>query len=207
MNIILLGPPGAGKGTMAERVKERFNLAHISTGDILRGEIKAGSELGSLAKGYIDKGALVPDDVIISMMKKRFAEDDAKAGVLLDGFPRTVAQAEALSGIADVDACITLDASEDMIVDRISSRRICRDCGGVYSVKSLSGEECEKCGGKLYIRPDDKEETVRQRFSVYQSQTEPLIDYYEKKGKLHHVDAALPIDEEAAEIIKIIESL
>ncbi len=207
MNIILLGPPGAGKGTMAERVREKFSLAHISTGDILRAEIKAGSELGNLAKGYIDKGALVPDDVIISMMKKRFAEDDAKAGVLLDGFPRTVAQAEALEGIAKIDACVTLDASEDMIVDRISSRRICKDCGAVYNVKTHSGDTCDKCGGKLYIRPDDKEETVRQRFSVYLNQTEPLIDYYEKKGIMHHVDASLSIDEEAAQIIRIIESL
>ena len=207
MNLIFLGPPGAGKGTMAERVREKFNLAHISTGDILRAEIKAGSELGTLAKGYIDKGALVPDDVIISMMKLRFAEDDAMGGVLLDGFPRTVAQAEALSGIAKIDACITLDASEDMIVDRISSRRICKDCGAVFSIKTLSGDTCGKCGDKLYIRPDDKEETVRQRFSVYLSQTEPLIDYYNKKGILYHVDAALPIDEEAAQIIRIMESL
>jgi len=207
MNLILLGPPGAGKGTMAERVKEKFNLAHISTGDILRAEIKAGSELGNLAKGYIDKGALVPDDVIISMMEKRFAEDDAKGGVLLDGFPRTVAQAQALEGIARIDACITLDASEDMIVDRISSRRICKDCGAVFSVKNYSKDTCDKCGGTLYIRPDDKEETVRQRFSVYLSQTEPLIDYYEKKGILHHVDASLPVDAEAGEIIRIIESL
>jgi adenylate kinase len=207
MNIILLGPPGAGKGTMAERVKEKFSLAHISTGDILRAEIKAGSELGNLAKGYIDKGALVPDDVIISMMKKRFTMKDAANGVLLDGFPRTVAQAEALSDIADINACITLDASEDMIVDRISSRRICKDCGAVYSVKTLRGDTCEKCGGAVYIRPDDKEETVRQRFSVYLTQTEPLIDFYDKKGILYHVDASLPIDEEAAQIIAIIESL
>ena len=207
MNIILLGPPGAGKGTMAERVKERFSLAHISTGDILRAEIKAGSELGNLAKGYIDKGALVPDDVIIEMMKKRFTMKDAAGGVLLDGFPRTVAQAEALSEIARIDACVTLDASEDMIVDRISSRRICRDCGAVYNVKTHTGGTCGKCGGALYIRPDDKEETVRQRFSVYLSQTQPLIDYYEKKGILHHVDASLPIDDEVAEIIRILESL
>jgi adenylate kinase len=207
MNIILLGPPGAGKGTMAERVRDKFHLAHISTGDILRAEIKAGSELGNLAKGFIDKGALVPDDVIISMMKKRFSEDDAQKGVLLDGFPRTVAQAQALETIAKIDACITLDASEEMIVDRISSRRICKECGTVHSVKSWPHATCSKCDSELYIRPDDKEETVRQRFSVYQSQTEPLIDYYEKKGLVHHIDASLPIDEEANQIIRILESL
>lgn len=207
MNIILLGPPGAGKGTMAERVRDKFHLAHISTGDILRGEIKAGSELGNLAKGYIDQGALVPDDVIISMMKKRFSEGDALKGVLLDGFPRTVAQAEALGTIAKIDACITLDASEEMIVDRISSRRICKECGTVHSVKTWNNGTCSKCDSELYIRPDDKEDTVRQRFSVYQSQTEPLIDYYEKKGLVHHIDASLPIDEEANEIVRILESL
>lgn len=207
MNIILLGPPGAGKGTMAERVRDTFHLAHISTGDILRAEIKAGSELGNLAKGYIDKGALVPDDVIISMMKKRFAEDDAQKGVLLDGFPRTVAQAEALEAIATIDTVITLDASEEMIVDRISSRRICKECGTVHSVKTWDKDICSKCSGTLYIRPDDKEETVRQRFSVYQSQTEPLIAYYEKKGLVRHVDASLPIEQEVAEINRILESL
>ena len=207
MNIILLGPPGAGKGTMAERVRDKFHLAHISTGDILRGEIKAGSELGNLAKGYIDQGALVPDDVIISMMKKRFSESDALQGVLLDGFPRTVTQAEALGAIAKIDACITLDASEEMIVDRISSRRICKECGTVHSVKTWNSDSCSKCDSALYTRPDDKEETVRQRFSVYQSQTEPLIEYYEKKGLVHHIDASLPIDEEANEIVRILESL
>lgn len=207
MNIILLGPPGAGKGTMAERVRDRFHLAHISTGDILRAEIKAGSELGSLAKGYIDKGALVPDDVIISMMKKRFSEDDAKAGVLLDGFPRTVAQAEALETIAAIDGVITLDASEEMIVDRISSRRICKECGTVHSVKTWEKDECSKCNSALYIRPDDKEDTVRQRYSVYQNQTQPLIKYYEKKGLVYHIDASLPIDSEVAEISRILESL
>jgi adenylate kinase len=207
MNIILLGPPGAGKGTMAERVRDKFHLAHISTGDILRAEIKAGSELGNLAKGFIDKGALVPDDVIISMMKKRFSEDDAQKGVLLDGFPRTVAQAEALEAIANIDAVITLDATEEMIVDRISSRRLCKECGTVHSVKTWDKDTCSKCNGMLYIRPDDKEETVRQRFSVYQNQTEPLIAYYEQKGLVYHVDASLPIDSEVAEINRVLESL
>lgn len=204
MNIILLGPPGAGKGTMAEQVRDKFALAHISTGDILRAEMKQGTELGKLAKKFIDDGALVPDDVIISMMKKRFQEDDAKNGVLLDGFPRTVAQAEALDKIAVIDCCITLDASEDMIVSRISSRRVCRECGSVYSIKSWDKETC-KCGGELYTRDDDNEQTVRQRFSVYEKQTSPLIEYYENKGIVSHIDASLPIEEEAKQISDILE--
>ena len=207
MNIILLGPPGAGKGTMAEQIRDQFHLAHISTGDILREEIRQGSELGKLAKGFIDQGALVPDDVIISMMEKRFSQDDAKSGVLLDGFPRTVAQAKALESIAQIDACITLDASEEMIVDRISSRRICKECGTVHSVKTWDKDTCSKCGCTLYIRPDDNKETVRQRFMVYQNQTEPLIEYYEKKGLVHHIDASLPIKEEAQVIAEVLESL
>ena len=206
MNIILLGPPGAGKGTMAEQVRDKFKLAHISTGDILRAEIKQGSDLGKLAKKYIDDGALVPDDVIISMIEKRLQEDDAKKGVLLDGFPRTVAQAEALDKIAKIDCCITLDASEDMIVSRISSRRLCRECGSVYSVKSWEEENC-KCGGELYIRDDDNEDTVRQRFSVYEKQTSPLIEYYENKGLVSHIDASLPVEEEAKQISDILEKL
>lgn len=204
MNIILLGPPGAGKGTMAEQVRDKFALAHISTGDILRAEIKQGTELGNLAKKYIDDGALVPDDVIISMIQHRLSQDDAKKGVLLDGFPRTVAQAQALDEIAEIDGCITLDATEDMIVDRISSRRLCKDCGTVHSTKTWFDESCSKCGGELYIRPDDNEETVRQRFSVYEKQTAPLIDYYEEKGIVYHIDASLPIEEEAAQISDIL---
>ncbi len=207
MNIIFLGPPGSGKGTMAERVSKAMNLAHISTGDILRAEIKAGSELGSLAKSYIDKGALVPDSVIIDMMGERFRQDDAKGGVLLDGFPRTVAQAEALDSLTAIDAVINLEVDVQVIVDRVIARRVCEQCGGVYSIKTHTASDCSKCGGKLITRPDDNEQTVRERFRVYEEQTQPLIDFYAQRGLVSNVDATMPIEEEASYIIEILKKV
>lgn len=207
MNIIFLGPPGSGKGTMAERVSKAMNLAHISTGDILRAEIKAGSELGSLAKSYIDKGALVPDSVIIDMMGERFKQDDAKGGVLLDGFPRTVAQAEALDTLTAIDAVINLEVDVQVIVNRVLARRVCDQCGSVYSVKTYTADGCDKCGGKLITRPDDNEQTVRERFRVYEEQTQPLIDFYAQRKIVSNVDATMPIDEEAAYIIDILKKV
>ncbi len=205
MNVVFLGPPGSGKGTMAERVSKRLSLAHISTGDMLRAEIKQGSELGNLAKSYIDKGALVPDAVIMDMIKVRFEQDDAKGGVLLDGFPRTVAQAEGLDAITNMDACINLVVDAEVIVARVLARRVCESCGAVHSTKEGCGETCGACGGKLIVRPDDNEATVRERFRVYEEQTSPLIEYYGKKGIRSDVDATLPIEEEANVICKILE--
>lgn len=207
MNVIFLGPPGSGKGTMAERVCKEMSLAHISTGDILRAEIKAGSKLGSLAKSYIDKGALVPDSVIIDMMRERFKEDDAKGGVLLDGFPRTVAQAEALDSLTAIDAVINLEVDVQVIVNRVVSRRVCEKCGSVYNTKTHAGEDCDKCDGKLITRPDDNEQTVRERFRVYEEQTQPLIDFYAKRGLVSNVDGTMPIEEEAAYIIDILKKV
>lgn len=204
MNVVFLGPPGSGKGTMAERVSKRCGLAHISTGDMLRAEIKQGTELGKLAKSYIDQGALVPDGVIIDMMKERFQMDDAKGGVLLDGFPRTVAQAEALDAIIAIDACVNLACDAEVIVDRIISRRVCGKCGAVFSAKHYHADCCDKCGGELVVRPDDNETTVRERFRVYEEQTSPLIDYYEKKGVVQCVDATMPIEEEAELICSLL---
>ncbi len=198
MNVVFLGPPGSGKGTMAERVSKRCSLAHISTGDMLRGEIKNGTELGALAKSYIDKGALVPDKVIIDMMVERFKQPDAEGGVLLDGFPRTVTQAEELDKIAQIDQCVNLIVDAEIIVDRVVSRRVCADCGTIHSVKTHEGNACTHCGGNLMTRPDDNEETVRERFRVYEEQTAPLIEYYSKKGIVTDVDATMPIEEEAA---------
>jgi len=197
MNVIFLGPPGSGKGTMAERVAKRCGLAHISTGDMLRAEIKQGTDLGRLAKSFIDKGALVPDDVIIDMMKERFKQDDAKGGVLLDGFPRTVAQAEALDKIVEIDDVINLVVEVEVIVERVVCRRVCSSCGAIHSTKTLKGAVCESCGGELITRADDNEETVRERFRVYEDQTAPLIDFYKAKGIVTDVDATMPIDEEA----------
>ena len=207
MNVIFLGPPGSGKGTMAEIVGKEMKLAHISTGDMLRAEMKAGSELGTLAKSYIDKGALVPDQVIIDMMGQRMKQDDAKEGVLLDGFPRTVDQAEALDQIASIDAVVNLEVDVQVIVNRVLARRVCPDCGAVYSTKSHASEKCDKCNGTLITRADDNEETVRERFRVYEEQTAPLIDFYAKRGKVSNVDGTMPIDEEAAYICEILKKI
>jgi adenylate kinase len=182
---------------MAERVAARCGLAHISTGDMLRAEIKNGTALGNSAKGYIDKGALVPDDVIIGMMRERFLQDDAKGGVLLDGFPRTVAQAEALDAIIAIDNVINLVVLVDVIVDRVLCRRVCKDCGAIHSTKTHDGAVCKSCGGTLITRADDNEETVRERFRVYEEQTAPLIGYYKAKGVVVDIDATMPIEEEA----------
>lgn len=207
MNVIFLGPPGSGKGTMAVRVGKEMNLAHISTGDMLRAEMKAGSELGKLAKSYIDKGALVPDQVIIDMMGERMKADDAKGGVLLDGFPRTVAQAEALDAIALIDAVINLEVDVQVIVDRVLARRVCEECGEVHSTKTHSGDQCGKCGGSLITRADDNEETVRERFRVYEEQTAPLIEFYSKRGLVENVDGTMPIEEEAAYIVEVLKKV
>lgn len=207
MNVIFLGPPGSGKGTMAVRVGKEMNLAHISTGDMLRAEMKAGSELGKLAKSYIDKGALVPDQVIIDMMENRMKADDAKGGVLLDGFPRTVAQAEALDAIAKIDAVVNLEVDVQVIVNRVLARRVCEDCGEVHSTKTHQGEQCTKCGGTLITRADDNEETVRERFRVYEEQTAPLIEFYSKRGLVSNVDGTMPIEEEAAYIVNILKKV
>ncbi len=205
MNVILLGPPGAGKGTVAARIKEDFGFLHLSTGDMLRAEMKSGTELGNMAKSYIDQGKLVPDDVIIGMVKNRL--ESAQGGILFDGFPRTVQQAQALSEIAKIDAVINLDTTVDVVVGRICSRRLCRDCGAVYSTAWYDGDTCEKCGGPLYIRDDDTEETVVKRFSVYQEQTAPLVEHYENKGCLYTIDANGTPNEVADKIRKTLEGL
>lgn len=206
MNVIFLGPPGSGKGTMAERVAGRLGLAHISTGDMLRAEMKAGTQLGKDAKSYIDKGELVPDAVILGMMAERMKQDDAKGGVLLDGFPRTVAQAEGLDKLARMDSVINLVVAAEVIIDRVVCRRVCDKCGAIFSTKTCGDmQDCNVCeGGHLIQRADDTEETVRNRYRVYEEQTEPLIGYYTNKGILTDVDATMPIDEEAELIIRML---
>jgi len=196
MKMIFLGPPGAGKGTQAVRVCERLGIPQISTGDILRRAIKEQTPTGLAAKSYIDKGQLVPDSVVIDIVRERLDAEDCKNGYVLDGFPRTVPQAEALATFANIDAVIDIDVSDEKLTERLSGRRVCLACGGTYHVSTLAGSTtCAKCGQELIQRDDDKAETVLSRLAVYHAQTAPLIDFYASKGVLRTVDGAQPMDD------------
>ena len=190
MNIILLGAPGAGKGTQASKISASYNLPHISTGDIFRENIKNQTPIGLLAKIYIDDGKLVPDEETCKIVEERLERDDCKNGYMLDGFPRTVVQAEALDKMEKIDLVINIDVEENLLMDRLCGRRVCKDCGESYHVSRLNGAvTCERCGGELYQRKDDNPETVRKRLAVYHAQTAPLIDYYTKKGLIFNVES------------------
>lgn len=203
-NIIMLGAPGAGKGTQSALIAEEYGIPQISTGDILRRNIKEGTELGKLAKSYIDAGALVPDDVVIGIVADRLKEADAQNGYVLDGFPRTIAQAEALDKVAKIDVAINIVVGFDVIVERVSGRRVCV-CGATYHTSKLNGSTtCAKCGKELFFRDDDKPETVRARLETYEKQTAPLIGYYEKKGILVNVDATGTIEQDFEKIKKVL---
>jgi len=205
MNLIFLGPPGAGKGTQAVRVCEQLGIPQISTGDILRRAIKNETPTGLAAKSYIDKGQLVPDSVVIDIVRERLVQDDCKNGYLLDGFPRTVAQAEALEGFAKIDAVVDINVSDEKLVARLSGRRVCLSCGGTYHVSQLNGSmTCAKCGNELIQRADDKAETVLSRLTVYHAQTEPLIDFYTQRGLLKEIDGAQPMDDCYAAIMAVL---
>ncbi|MCH5148078.1 MAG: adenylate kinase [Clostridiales bacterium] len=184
MNIILLGAPGAGKGTQASKIAQKYNVLHISTGDIFRANIKGGTEIGKLAKSYIDAGKLVPDEVTCDIVEDRLQKDDVKGGYMLDGFPRNIFQAERLDKFAQIDLCLNIEVDEKLLMDRICGRRVC-SCGQSYHVSTLGGATaCAKCGGALYRRADDNPETVKARLDTYNSQTAPLIGYYKAQGKL-----------------------
>ena len=202
MKLIFLGPPGAGKGTQAERIAERYQIAHISTGDMLRSEIRNATLLGAAAKAYLDRGELVPDSVIIDMVRDRIQREDCKNGFLLDGFPRTVVQAQALQDFTDIDFAVNIDVPFERLVARISGRRMCPDCGAAYHVSTYQAQTCAKCGATLYQRDDDREETVANRLKVYTEKTAPLIAYYETQGKLFTVDGDAQIDAVTEEIMK-----
>lgn len=195
MKIILLGPPGSGKGTQAKMMINYYGIPQISAGDILRANVAEKTELGKKAKGFMDKGALVPDNLVIDMIKERLQKNDCKNGFILDGFPRTINQAEKLGKFQEIDKVIELKARDEIIVKRLSSRRQCKNCGAIYGtdIKPKKNGICDKCNGELYQRDDDKEEAIRNRLKVYHSQTKPLTDYYGDKGILVDVDGEQPI--------------
>jgi adenylate kinase len=192
MNFIFLGSPGAGKGTLAKEVSQVYSIPHISTGDIFRENIKNGTELGKKAKEVIDAGGLVSDDITIALVKERLSKDDTKNGYILDGYPRTIPQAEALEGFAKIDAAVNFDIEDNAVVERLGGRVCCKDCGQMFHTKfnppKVSGK-CDKCGGELYTRDDDKTESIQNRLKVYRESTAPLIDFYKAKGNLVDIDA------------------
>ncbi|MBW1971352.1 MAG: adenylate kinase [Deltaproteobacteria bacterium] len=211
MNLILLGPPGSGKGTQAKMLVEKYDIPQISTGDILRAAVKEGSPMGLKAKEYMDKGKLVPDDVVIGIIEERLKKDDCKKGFILDGFPRTLAQAEALKRLLakkeiKLDAVISIDVDEEEVIRRLTGRRTCKNCGAMYHIIFSPPKKegiCDKCGGELYQRDDDKEETIRARLKIYKEQTAPLIEYYKMEGLLKEVQGT----GEIKEIFNRIESI
>lgn len=200
-NLILLGPPGAGKGTQAERLTVTYKVPHISTGDIFRAAIKEGTPMGLKAKSYMDAGELVPDEVVIGIVADRLSESDCGEGFLLDGFPRTIPQADALGAYLKdrpVTRVINIAVDPELLVKRLSGRRVCRNCGTPYHIETKREKvagKCDQCGDELFQRDDDQEETIRKRLTVYQNQTEPLIRYYEEKGLLLTVDGSKSIDQ------------
>ncbi|MHB8781092.1 MAG: adenylate kinase [Candidatus Geothermincolia bacterium] len=208
MRIIMLGPPGAGKGTQAQRLSVEYGVPQISTGDILRDNVKRGTPLGVKAKAIMERGDLLPDDVVIEIVRDRLAQPDCEAGFILDGFPRTAGQADALGRLLaeeskPLDAVINVDVSDEILVGRISGRRTCRECGRMYHVDfepPASDAACGDCSGELYQRDDDKEETVRRRLIEYHDKTQPLIDYYREQGLLKDVPGEAPVDQVLARI-------
>jgi adenylate kinase len=212
MKLIFLGSPGAGKGTQAAVLRERQDIAHISTGDILRENVKNSTPLGNKAREYMDSGKLVPDDLIIDMMEDRLARPDCAKGFILDGFPRTVPQAEALDHLLgrmglELDGVILFEVPEELVVQRLTGRRICGQCGEIYNVRFKDTKVpgvCDRCGGVLQQRDDDREEVVHRRLEVYEEQTAPLIDYYETKGNLVRVDASQDGDRVVKDIEKAV---
>lgn len=215
MNLVLMGLPGAGKGTQAEQIVDKYHIPHISTGDMFRAAIKDNTELGLQAKSFMDKGELVPDEVTVGIVRERLLKDDCKNGFLLDGFPRTVAQAEALESILTdmnrkIDYVINIQVPEEILVERLTGRRICKSCGATYHLvfnPPKEAEVCNRCEGELYQRPDDNEETVQNRLNVNIKQTQPLLDFYNEKGYLRNINGEQDIDKVFSDIDELLQLL
>lgn len=215
MNLILMGLPGAGKGTQAEQIVAKYNIPHISTGDMFRAAMKAETEMGLQAKSFIDKGALVPDEVTIGIVRERLSQDDCVRGFLLDGFPRTVAQASALEEIMKdlgkkIDYVLNINVDSGLLLKRLTGRRICKECGATYHLEfnpPAKADVCDKCGGELYQRSDDNEETVANRLDVNIKQTKPLLDFYEELGYLKSINGEQDIDKVFADVDLLIGGL
>ena len=213
MKIVMLGAPGAGKGTQAEKLASKYGLPHVSTGDIFRKNIKEGTELGKEAKGYMDAGALVPDELTVRLLLDRVSNDDCDLGYILDGFPRTIPQAEALDRELakleeKIDFAINVEVPDDNIIERMSGRRACLKCGATYHLQYIPPKKegvCDECGSELVIRDDDKPETVKNRLATYHEQTQPLVDYYKKQGVYHEVDGTKDVDSVFDSIRDILE--
>ena len=214
MKLILLGPPGAGKGTQAKMLTEKFTIPQISTGDILRAAVKEGTEMGKKAKEYMDAGGLVPDEVVVGIVRDRLQESDCNNGFILDGFPRTVAQADALQASLvamgkELDSVISLDVDAEALVERLTGRRTCKDCGRGYHISfdpSKEEDKCDACGGDLFQRDDDQEETIRKRLQVYADQTAPLISYYKAADLLMELDGMQPISEVQEKMLTLLQA-
>lgn len=215
MNVVLLGPPGAGKGTQAVDLAREFGIPHISTGDIFREEMKAQTELGKLAQSFIDDGSLVPDEVVVDIIRHRLQKDDARKGFILDGFPRTIPQAETLEEIlrdlgAELDLAIYLEAPEEVVVQRLSGRRLCRKCGANYHIVNIPPQKaglCDRCGERLYQRKDDRPQALHKRFQEYREKTADLIRHYADRGRLEKVNAGLAREETYTQLREIIGGL
>ena len=203
-NIVFLGPQGSGKGTVIGKIEGRYGVPHISTGDMFREALKQGTEFGKKAQEYMNRGELVPDDVTVGMVQERVSRDDCASGFMLDGFPRNLAQAEALSKITNIDTAVLIEVPEEVSLERLSGRRQCRQCGTIFHLKFVPPTQegvCDKCGGELYQRDDDKPEAIKERLAIYCSETMPIADYYDKAGVLVAVDGSGTPDEVVAQVI------
>ncbi len=212
MKLAIMGPPGGGKGTYSSRISEEYDIPHIATGDIFRREVDKQTELGRKVEEYLKKGELVPDELVNQVVEKRLSEPDCEKGFVLDGYPRTLAQAEALEDIAALDLVINLDVAEEIIIERLSNRRICKECGEIYNLRSIPPEEegiCDECGGELYQRKDDKPDVIKKRLEKYRKKSQSILKFYREKGIVEDIvfEEEIPIDEAMENIRNAIEEL